>query len=79
VRLPSVPALGERRDLVAGEDHLTLVGEMPKKVRVVSPARAVICGTVVAANPCAAKSSRAARSSRPRTPGVHLLTIVERT
>jgi hypothetical protein len=45
-----------------------------KKVRVVRPARAVISGTVVAANPCSANSSTAARSSRSRASGRHLLT-----
>ena len=33
-----------------------------KKVRVVSPARWVICGTVVAAKPCSVNNCRAARS-----------------
>jgi hypothetical protein len=45
-----------------------------KNVRVVRPALAVICGTVVAANPCAANGSMAACSRRSRASGRHLLT-----
>ncbi len=45
-----------------------------KNVRVVSPARAVICGTVVSANPCSTNRSTAARLSRSRASGSHLPT-----